>query len=126
MFRRLVGLAVAAVVLAVASSASTSDIEVALLGEMIPWPMQCAGITGDSLDLLAEGPLEELAWSGGVEPVRYALPPLGNDADPGVTLVEYAQPGGPPLLLLDADNDENLDNDSWLLPDVRNGPRAYT
>jgi hypothetical protein len=126
MLRGVAGLAVAATILAVASAAWASDVEVALLGEMVPWPMQCAGITGDSLDFLGEGPMEEIGWSGGVKPVRYALLPLGNASDPGITVVEFAQPGGPPLLLLDADNDESLDNDSWLLPDVRNGPRSYT
>jgi hypothetical protein len=121
MFRGGVGAAVATL-LAVSCGASASDVEVALLGEMVPWPMHCAGITGDFLDLVSEGPLEEIAWSGRVEPVRYALLPLGKGSDPGVTLVAYAQPGGPLLLLLD----EDLDDESWLLPNERNGPRAYT
>jgi hypothetical protein len=124
MFRAVA--AVIAGILAVSCGVLASEVEVALLGEMVPWPMQCAGITGDSLDLLSEGPMEEIAWSGGVEPVRYGLLPLGKGSDPGVTLVAYAQPGGPPLLLLDEDNNEDLDDDSWLLPDERNGPRAYT
>lgn len=126
MFRGIVDAAIAvALAWAVGCGASASDTAVALLGEMVPWPMQCAGITGESLDFLSEGPMEEVVWSGRVEPVRFALLPLGDGADPGVTLVEYRQPGGPPLLLLDADNDENLNNDSWLLPDERNGPRAF-
>lgn len=126
MFRRVAGVAMAAAVLAVACSAALLGAEIALLGEMVPWPMQCAAITGDCLDLLAEGPVEGFAWSGGLEPVRHGLLRLGNAADPGVALVEYRQPCGPPLLLVDADNDESFDNDSWLLPDVRSGPRAYT
>lgn len=99
--------------------------EVALLGEMVPWPMQCAAITGNQAEL-TEWPTEEIVWSGGIEPVRYALLRFGNAADPGVMLLEFAQPGGPPLLMLDEDNDENLDNNAWLLPDERNGPRSYT
>jgi len=99
--------------------------ETAFLGEMVPWPMQCAAITGASLDL-TDTAYEEVRWVGGVEPVRFGLLPLGRGADPGITLVEYAQPGGPPLLLLDANNNEWLDDDVWRPPDERNGPRSYT
>ena len=118
------GAIVACVLAAVCVVAARGD-EVALLGEMVPWPMQCAAITGDSLEL-RDTAVEEVRWIGGVEPVRFGLLRLGRGADPGVTLVEYAQPGGPPLLVFDADNNELLDDDVWRSPDERNGPRNYT
>jgi len=126
MLRGIVNAAVAvALACAVGCGVSVSSAEVALLGEMVPWPMQCAAITGGRVQF-TERPTEEIAWSGGIEPIRYALLPLGNAADLGITVLEYAQPGGPPLLLLDEDNDEDLDNNAWLHPDERNGPRSYT
>jgi len=122
MFRKL---ALGVVVLTLVAGIFVLGAEKALLGEMVSTPLACAAITGDSLEF-AQNPAEEIAWSGRLASARYGLIPLGNSKDPGITIVEYAQPGGPPLLLLDADNDQVLDNNSWQVPEVRNGVRAYT
>ena len=46
--------------------------ETAFLGEMVPWPMQCAAITGASLDLtdLLQFANGSALFKGSTEPVR--------------------------------------------------------
>lgn len=125
MRRRLKFCTLALMLLSALSAISCLADDVAWLGELVPWPMFSAGITGRSLEL-SESPDEAIVWEGKHAESRFGTLLLGSGADQGITCVLLEGGETPPLLLLDANNDENLDNDVWLFYSERNGSRWYT
>lgn len=123
--RRRIELCTAFLVLSLTFSTITClATAVAWMGELVPWPMFSAGITGRSLQL-GENPTETLVWEGKPEQSRFGTLLLGSGADRVITCVLLEGIGPAPLLLLDADNDENLDNDVRLSYSEQTGPRSY-
>ena len=105
-------------------SISVWGTEIGLLGEMIPWPMMCAGITGETLEL-AEKPGEAVSCPDCLGPLKFGLLELGDGSDPGVSCAVLEPPNAPPLLRLDLNNNKNLSDDPWLELDEQVGPRSY-
>ncbi len=99
--------------------------EVAWLGELVPWPMLATGFAAKSL-ILAETPQETIVLGGMSAYARFGLLPIGSGLDPGISFALLEDDDVPPLLRLDANNDEDLSNDPWLSYSEQEGPRKFT
>ncbi|HCL90210.1 MAG TPA: hypothetical protein DHW70_02630 [Candidatus Atribacteria bacterium] len=83
--------------------------QVGYLGEMRPWPMLCAGVPILPLDL-SDSPLETLVGPVCAGECSYALIPVGNGNDPGISVVIWNEEN--PRILVDTNNNEDLGDES--------------
>jgi len=90
-------------------AAATCETAQTLLGQMVPWPMMSTGIAGRGLEI-DRAPDEALTLPDLPPSVRFGLMALGHGSDPGVSCAVCNQLDGPPLLLVDANNNEDLTN----------------
>jgi len=104
-------------------SACASSYE-AYLGEMVPWPMMTTGIRGRALEVQTI-PSESVVLPENLPDVTYGYLELGSGMDSGVTCVFWEQDEGAPLILVDANNDNDLSNDNWLSYDERTDLNEY-
>lgn len=109
----------------VSLAAMGADSATAWMGEMVPWPMMATGIAARQVEL-SEHPTEEVELPDlcGDE-VQYALLPLGDGPDPGITCAVIVGSQDVPSLLVDVQNNESLADDVWLSPTRRLDLDAY-
>ena len=107
------------------SCLTAAGVEVASLGELVPWPMLSAGITGVALELTSR-PTESVVVGELADSARFGLLRLGTGPDPGVTIAIVEDGDRAPLLLLDADNNEDLTNNEWVPVGEKAGARSFT
>lgn len=97
----------------------------AYLGEMVPWPMPASPIGGATFEL-RDSALEQIVWNDPISSnALFGLLPIGTGDDPGITIAVVQASQGPPLLIVDTDNDESLDDEVWLDNAVIHGVRKY-
>ncbi len=107
-----------------AGAATMCETARALLGQMVPWPMMSTGIVGKRLEA-HEDPIEALVLPDLPSPTGFGLMALGRGSDAGVACAMWERPDGPPLLLVDVYNNEDLTDDPWCEYDERTGLRTY-
>ncbi len=123
MYRLLVAILACAVVAGFGAVPLNAE-EVGHLDEMVPWPMMCASIAGESL-VLGPSLTSGIGCSDCPGGTRYGVLKLGDGTDAGTACAVLEFPDSPPLLRLDTDNDQELADDAWLHFDVQVGPRAF-
>jgi len=121
--RKLVALVILATFVSVATAGA--DTAIAWIGEMVPWPMMATGIAMVELELSSDPMAGEIRPGLRSDAVQYGLFALGDGSDPGVSCAVSHHEGEPPVLVVDADNNETLVDDAWLLPARRLDLNTY-
>ena len=123
MQRSLVAAALLMGLMAAAAAASTDE-ATAYLGELVPWLMISA--SSPHVDVRLDSVSEEaLEWSFLADRIGFGTLPIGFGEDSAVTFAAMENGVAAPLLIIDTDNDESLDNEAWMTFDRRYDVHYY-